>query len=64
LTESRTHDFDLIRDTIKTTLDNALHQNKKLVEVLKYYATTDWRDLSMTDRGEVARKTLKEVTGK
>lgn len=64
MTGSRKNDLNLIIDTLKTTLDNASNQNKKLVDVLRYYATTDWRELSLNDRGEVARKILKEVTGK
>lgn len=37
---------------------------KRLLEIVKYYGKEDWRVLSMLDRGEAARKTYKEITGK
>lgn len=37
---------------------------KKLLEVVKFYGNINWRDISLDDRGDLARKTYKEITGK
>jgi hypothetical protein len=35
-----------------------------LLKVVKYYGKEDWKGLTMLDRGDLARKTYKEITGK
>jgi hypothetical protein len=37
-------------------------ENKKLLSVLQYYGNTSWKELSMLDRGEAARRIIKEMT--
>jgi hypothetical protein len=56
-------DYKTVLATVRATMDNALRQNEKLIRGLEYYAGTDWRDLSMVDRGELARNILREVRG-
>jgi hypothetical protein len=38
-------------------------ENKKLLALIQYYGYTSWKELTMLDRGEAARKTIKEVAG-
>lgn len=38
-------------------------ENKKLLVVLQYYGNTPWKELSMLDRGEAARRIITEVAG-
>jgi hypothetical protein len=57
-------EYQVVYDEIKMTIKECTAQNKKLVDALKFYAKTDWRDLTLLDRGDAARKLLKEVTGK
>lgn len=38
-------------------------ENKKLLALIQYYGYTPWKELTMLDRGEAARKTIKEVAG-
>jgi len=40
---------------------NLMKQNRKLREVLKYYATVEMRDIAMFDQGQKARDILKRT---
>jgi len=40
---------------------NLMAQNRKLREVLKYYATVEMRDIAMIDKGKQARDILKRT---
>jgi hypothetical protein len=35
-----------------------------LLGVVKYYGKEDWKSLTLLDRGDLARKIYKEITGK
>lgn len=54
-------DYKAVYNQVQALLDGALRQNEALIQGLKYYADTDWRDLSLVDRGELARKIIREV---
>ena len=57
---------DLLREQTKrcrimeTDFEMCKKENKKLINALKFYANTEWADLSLIDRGNMAKKTLKE----
>jgi hypothetical protein len=55
--------YQLIMAELQRTIQAAAHENKKLLDLVKFYANTDWRDLSMRDRGAAARQMVKEVNG-
>ena len=61
--------MDLVKEQIaamaeyRELLARCQAENKRLLDVVQYYGKTDWRELSMTDRGEVARQTHMEVMG-
>jgi hypothetical protein len=57
-------DYREVLETVRTTLDGALKQNKALIQGMRYYADGGkWksREIPLMDRGERARKILREV---
>ena len=56
--------YQLIMAELQRAIQAAADENKKLLDMVKFYANTDWRDLSMRDRGEAARRIVKEVNGR
>jgi hypothetical protein len=56
--------YPVIMSELRKTIQAMTDENKKLLDLVKYYANTDWRDLSMRDRGEAARQMVKEVNGR
>jgi len=56
-------EYKTVLDTVRVTLKNALRQNEKLIQGMRFYADSDWRTVAMTDRGERAREILREVVG-
>ena len=57
-------ELQLILSELRNTIQAMADENKKLLDLARYYANTDWRDLSMTDRGEAARRIVKEANGR
>jgi hypothetical protein len=56
--------YPVIMSELRKTIQAMADENKKLLDLARYYANTDWRDLSMMDRGEAARQMVKEVNGR
>ena len=42
-------------------LRDCQQQNERPIRTVEYYAGTDWKALSLVDRGEAARTILREV---
>jgi hypothetical protein len=57
-------ELQTILSELRTTIQAMSDENKKLLDLVKFYANTDWRDLSMRDRGAAARQMVKEVNGR
>jgi len=62
--ESVREQYSTILLELRKTIQAMADENKKLLNLAVYYAVTDWRELSLLDRGEKARKMLKEVNGR
>jgi hypothetical protein len=51
------NEYEVTKIEIKSTI-------QKLLEVIKFYGKSNWRDISLDDRGEKARVVYKQITGK
>jgi hypothetical protein len=56
-------ELDLAKDAIRSLMENTLRQNERMYRALKFYAQSDWREVTMMDRGAKAREVLGEVEG-
>lgn len=50
----------VLRDTIKGMAE----ENEMLTKTINYYATENWRTLSLLDRGFKARRVYRQVAGR
>ena len=62
--ESVRESYSTILLELRKTIQAMANDNKKLMDMAWYYARTDWRHVSLMDRGDRARKVLEEVDGR
>ena len=53
---------ELVVDIMQATHENLKRQNQFLIKTVRYYAETDWKHLTLTDRGEKAREAMERCT--
>lgn len=49
---------------LKNTIISMSRENKELADLVKYYGYTDWKSLTLLDRGEKARQMYEKVAGR
>ena len=52
-------DYKAALEAKEKLMENIQRKNEELVKAVKFYANTNWRTLSLLDRGTVARRVLK-----
>jgi len=51
-------DYKAALDATRKMMANLQIQNEKLIKTLRYYADTDWREVTLFDTGKKAREVL------